>query len=87
MRTYIFNLRILPIEFNKLFSFWIFKKWLLNIWIFLELDLGKSCLHVMDLVDSWPLLEISDWPQNCCNLIRMLIQKSAVFQMGNYGAT
>lgn len=29
----------------------------------------------MVVVDSWPFLEISDWPKNFRNLNRMLIQK------------
>lgn len=38
----------------------------------------------MDLVDFWPLLEISDWPQNCCNLNRMLIQKKCCSSIGKW---
>ena len=52
MKMYISNLHILPVEDTKLFSFWIFKTWLLNIWIFLESGLGKNCLPIMDLVNS-----------------------------------
>lgn len=49
---------------------------------FFELGLGKNCLPIRDLVDSWPLLEIPDWLQNCCDLNRMLIQRKCLDSNG-----